>query len=219
MFNSALIRRGEVRFVLASASPRRRSILKQTLPDMEFEIRPSSAEENLDKSDYKSDPSKYAIDTARLKAKDIFEKIRTEEMVKGGKLVVIGGDTIVTYKGVIYEKPPSKEAAVSTLKALSGQTHQVYTGVVILDNLCEDGVNETSFAVGTGVTFDQLTDDLIRDYVETGEPMDKAGGYGIQARGSVLVEKIDGCYFNVEGFPVHRFAKALRKILAKADGR
>ena len=99
------------------------------------------------------------------------------------------------------------------------ETLQVYTGVVILDNLCEDGVNETSFAVGTGVTFDQLSDDLIRDYVETGEPMDKAGGYGIQARGSVLVEKIDGCYFNVEGFPVHRFAKALRKILAKADGR
>ena len=75
MFNSALIRSGEVRFVLASASPRRRSILKQTLPDMEFEIRPSLAEENLDKSDYKSDPSKYAIDTARLKAKDIFEKV------------------------------------------------------------------------------------------------------------------------------------------------
>ena len=99
------------------------------------------------------------------------------------------------------------------------ETLQVYTGVVILDNLCEDGVNETSFAVGTGVTFDQLSDDLIRDYVETGEPMDKAGGYGIQARGSVLVEKIDGCYFNVEGFPVQRFAKALRKILAKSDGR
>ena len=99
------------------------------------------------------------------------------------------------------------------------ETHQVYTGVVILDNLCGDDVNETSFAVGTGVTFDQLSDDLIRDYVETGEPMDKAGGYGIQARGSVLVEKINGCYFNVEGFPVHRFAQALRKILSKLDGR
>ena len=99
------------------------------------------------------------------------------------------------------------------------ETHQVYTGVVILENLRGDDVNETSFAVGTGVTFDQLSDDLIRDYVETGEPMDKAGGYGIQARGSVLVEKINGCYFNVEGFPVHRFAQALRKILSKLDGR
>jgi len=211
MFNGALL--GDVRLILASASPRRSDILRQTMPDASFEVRPSDVEENLDKSAYKSDPSLYVVDTARLKATDIFHKVTQEDQSR--RVVVIGADTVVTYGGVIYEKPPSKSVAESYLKTLSGKTHKVYTGVVVLNNFVEP--KETAFAEGTGVTFDTLDNDVIKSYIETGEPMDKAGGYGIQARGAALITKIDGCYFNVMGFPLHRFAKTLREIMKKVE--
>jgi len=199
----------DVRLVLASSSPRRREILQATMPGLKFEVRPSDAEENLDKKAYSADPSLFAVDTARLKANDIFDKITADQ--PSGKLVVVGADTVVAHQGVIYGKPPTKADADTYLRGFSGNTHQVYTGVVILTNFESGRRHETTFSEVTDVTFDVLDDEEIRSYVDTGEPLDKAGGYGIQA--TTWITKIHGCYFNVKGFPAHKFAKTLRAIL------
>jgi len=130
--------------------------------------------------------------------------------------VVIGSDTIVTYDGKIYGKPKDKEDAIRVLKELSGKVHSVISGVVILSNHTKDGQSqkmiEHSFHAVTKVEFDDLADDVIKAYVETGEPMDKAGGYGIQAIGGTLVKRIDGDYYNVVGFPLNMFCKAVTNI-------
>ena len=130
--------------------------------------------------------------------------------------MVIGSDTIVTYDGKIYGKPKDKEDAIRVLKELSGKVHSVISGVVILSNHTKDGPSqkmiEYSFHAVTKVEFDDLADDVIKAYVETGEPMDKAGGYGIQAIGGTLVKRIDGDYYNVVGFPLNMFCKAVTNM-------
>jgi len=211
----SLLASGQVRFVLASASPRRKDILRDTMPEIGFDIVPSTAEENLDKGHYKGRPWQYAVDTAKLKAAEVFQRLKVAADSKQN-LVVVGADTIVTYQGEIYGKPKDHDAAVRTLQTLSGNKHQVYTGVVIMMTSLSDGADDVitrEFHEKTDVEFDALEEAVIKAYVESGEPMDKAGGYGIQARGGTLVKKIDGCYFNVAGFPAHHFAKQLRSLL------
>merc|ERR1712192_189420 len=125
-------------------------------------------------------------------------------------LIVIGSDTIVTHNGQIYEKPVDTEDAVRIISTLSGSKHRVVS-VVARDT---DGqVQRASFFEGTDVEFATLSDEVIRAYVATGEPFDKAGGYGIQACGCTLVKGISGDYFNVMGFPAHRFAVELTSLL------
>ena len=195
------------RIILASASPRRREILANALPNFEIEIKPSNAEENLDKANYKANPWKYAEDTAELKAKAIMEEINFQ-----ANAIVIGTDTIVTLNNEIFEKPKDKNHAIEMLKLTSGQVQKVYSGVCILR-----GNTKLKFHECTEVTFDDLTNDVIEAYVESGEPMDKAGGYGIQAIGGTLVKSISGDYFNVVGFPLHQFCKQMVKMLT-SDG-
>ena len=115
---------------------------------------------------------------------------------------VIGADTVVVLGGRILGKPKNRQDATEMLTALSGRTHEVYTGVCIVNAEKEKGFYEC-----TKVKFCKLTEEQISSYVATGEPMDKAGGYGIQGRGCVLVEGIEGDYFNVVGFPVSRFCR------------
>ena len=115
--------------------------------------------------------------------------------------VILGADTVVAYENNILGKPKDKEDAVKMLQMLSGNTHSVYTGVTLV--LCKNGKQEKqSFFAETKVTMYSVTEEQIRAYVETGEPMDKAGAYGIQGKGAVLVEKIVGDYNNVVGLPV-----------------
>jgi len=128
--------------------------------------------------------------------------------------LIIGSDTVVYKDGVIFEKPTDKEDAIRILRELNGKSHSVFTGVVILkhDKSSCQKYSETSFHESTQVKFAENSMDVLRAYVETGEPMDKAGAYGVQGQGGALVEKIDGCYYNVEGFPYFRFTQELLKM-------
>jgi len=221
-------RLSKVSIILASGSPRRREILSTALPKLQlqrekcFHVVTSDAEEKfgLNKNDTKyggENVWKYAVDTARLKAEDVFNRATQNTIPNLNEtFMVIGSDTIVTYDGTIYGKPKDKEDAIRILKELSGKTHSVISGVVILCNHTKDGLTknkiEHQFHSVTKVQFDDLDDKVIKAYVETGEPMDKAGGYGIQALGGTLVKRIDGDYYNVVGFPLNLFCKTITNI-------
>ena len=180
---------------MASGSPRRKEILANS--GLNFEVIPSTFEENLDKSRFKDEPFRYAEETAKLKALEVFERLSKDS---DESLIVIGSDTVVTLNEKIYEKPKSPDDAVQMLSELSGSSHRVYTGVCL-----KKKDNIRIFSVGTTVNFDSLASDVIKAYVASGEPMDKAGGYGIQAKGGTLIKGVEGDYFNVMGFPLNRF--------------
>ena len=145
--------------VLASASPRRREIL--TNQGLKFLVRPSNVEEDLDKDSYQGRPFDYTVDTAALKADDVYEKISSE--CPEGSLLVIGCDTVVTYQGRIYEKPKDPEDAVRMLTSLSGSSHVVYSGVkMIWRGSQSSNMNISTFHEGTTVEVAQLTDQIIK---------------------------------------------------------
>lgn len=179
--------------ILASASPRRREML--TLMGYDFTVKPSQAEENISHCA----PGEYVSRLARVKAAAVAEE--------NPGCCVLGSDTIVYLDGEILGKPLDEEDAFHILSTLSGRTHTVFTGVAIIA-----GDKETIFYDKAEVTFKTLEPDEIRDYIATGEPMDKAGAYGIQGPATVLVEKIDGCYFTVIGLPNPKVYDALKAM-------
>ena len=145
--------------VLASASPRRREILSNQ--GLKFLVRPSNVEENLDKNNYQGRPFDYTVDTAALKADDVYEKVSSE--CPKGSLLVIGCDTVVTYQGRIYEKPKDTDDAVRMLSSLSGSSHVVYSGVKMIWRESESSErNISTFHEGTTVEVAQLTDQIIK---------------------------------------------------------
>ncbi|MFS0689866.1 Maf family protein [Sporosarcina sp. 179-K 8C2 HS] len=180
--------------ILASGSPRRQEMLRNL--GIPFEIMPSDVEEVVELVD--NDFADYVQKLAVKKAAAVSQK-RTNA-------VIIAADTIVVFAGEVYPKPSSKGQAESFLRRFSGKTHSVFTGVSILGN----GLS-TVFSEETKVTFKVLDDQLIRAYVDSGDPMDKAGGYGIQTAGALLVEKIEGDYLNVVGLPLSKLVETLRK--------
>lgn len=182
------------KIVLASASPRRRELM-QLITDS-FEIRVSDAEE---KTEDGLSPAETVCTLAQLKAAAVYNKNEDE--------IIIAADTVVAVDGNILGKPKDRSDAAEMLKELSGRKHSVYTGVCI-----KTTDTEKVFYVCSDVYFYQLTEDEINDYILTGEPDDKAGAYGIQGKGSLLVEKIDGDYFNIVGLPVSRLAKELKEL-------
>ncbi|KAK7097031.1 probable bifunctional dTTP/UTP pyrophosphatase/methyltransferase protein [Littorina saxatilis] len=201
------------RIVLASGSPRRKQILENV--GLQFEVIPSTFEETLDKSTF-SNPAEYVLETARHKTLQVAEQLSQE---KPPPDLVIGADTVVSMDGRIFEKPKDFQDAFNMLSGFSGKSHTVFTGVVLVtpEKKSEntDGVQEMKvhqFHEATEVFMAPLTPEIVKSYIETGEPMDKAGGYGIQAQGGSLVEKVHGDYFNVMGFPLCRFAKELLSL-------
>lgn len=176
--------------ILASASPRRRELLHQL--GLEFEVRISTAEEAT--SDHPSDPASYAQRLALIKAEDVATTV-----TRG---VVIGADTVVVLNNEIINKPESTEGAMAMLSRLQGRSHQVITGVALLD--VEDGHirhRDVRHEI-TEVRMRPVACHEIEAYVATGEPMDKAGAYGIQGRAAAFVEGITGDYSNVVGLPL-----------------
>ena len=165
--------------ILASASPRRRELLTQA--GFVFTVKVSDAEEIITEKE----PDKIVRELAFLKAKVV---AASEE-----DALVIGADTIVAAEGKVLGKPHSREEAFSMLSMLQGKTHQVYTGVALFTKKAEKETQKV-FAEKTEVTFYPMTEKEIWDYIDTGEPMDKAGAYGIQGRAAVYVEKICGDY-------------------------
>lgn len=188
------------RIILASASPRRRELLERA--GVNFEVIPASGEENR----ISDDPKEAVQQLARDKAVSVMHTI--EDSADG--TLVIGSDTVVVFENMILGKPHDIEDAVNTLKKLQGNTHQVYTGVSILEK--KNGVwTEHTFYESTDVTFYPVSDEEIRAYVATGEPMDKAGSYGIQGTFGIYVRGICGDYNNVVGLPVARLFYEMKK--------
>lgn len=181
--------------ILASQSPRRRELLSLITED--FRIIPAKGEEILPEG---ISPERAVILLSRQKAEEVYRKYKNE--------TIIASDTVVAIDGKILGKPCSEENAAEMLRTLSGRTHSVFTGVCVID---EQGVQH-SFAEETTVEFWELSEQLISDYIDSGEPMDKAGAYGIQGRGALLVKRIDGCYYNVMGLPVGRLMRVLGNI-------
>jgi septum formation protein len=182
--------------ILASTSPRRHELAK--VMGLDFKIVPSDYEEDMT---LKMHPKKLVQFLAHGKAQDVAKKYK--------KGIVIGVDTIVIYKNQVLGKPKDKKHAFKMLKSFSGKTQEVYSGVCLID--CKTGETIRDYEV-TIVKFRKLEDSEIKKYIATGEPLDKAGAYGIQDLSSIFIEKIDGCYFNVVGFPVYNIYKNLKKI-------
>ncbi|CAI5772187.1 bifunctional dTTP UTP pyrophosphatase methyltransferase [Podarcis lilfordi] len=198
------------RVVLASASPRRQEIL--TNAGLRFEVVPSWFKETLEKSSFAA-PFEYAVETARQKALEVANRMHLKHLRTPD--VVIGADTIVTIEEQILEKPVDKQDAYRMLSKLSGKEHSVFTGVAIVHCSSKDNQLETEvtdFYEETKVKFSALSEELLWEYIHSGEPMDKAGGYGIQALGGMLVEYVHGDFLNVVGFPLNRFCKKLAEL-------
>jgi septum formation protein len=179
------------RLILASSSPRRYELLSLTL--LPFETYPSTLEEKMDMN---LSPSQLVESLAEQKAADVFHAHPED--------VILGADTIVAFQNKRLGKPQNENEAAEMLKMLSGQTHDVYTGVCILDKN-----KKQCFSVKTSVTFYPFDEETISWYIRTKEPFDKAGSYGIQGSGSLLVEEIHGDYFNVVGLPISKVVRAL----------
>ena len=183
------------KIILASASPRRKELLETAGAD--FEICVADVDESIPEGTLPADAAQM---TARKKAIAVAQSHRDS--------IVIGADTIVVAGDRNLGKPKDKADAVAMLTMLSGDEHQVITGVCLV---CGD--KEITFAQVSKVKFYELTQAEIEAYVETGEPMDKAGAYGIQGGGCVLVEKIEGDYFNIVGLPVARVMREISKLM------
>ncbi len=184
---------GNVKLVLASASPRRAELLRNA--GIEFVVRPAHIPEQRQDSE---PPRQYAIRLAQEKARAV--------AASGPEAFVLGADTIVCADEHVLEKPSDAADAARMLRLLSGRTHQVTTAVCLVGPGMEDTATET-----TEVVMSAIADDEIQAYVASGEPMDKAGAYAIQGRASRWVTRINGCYFNVVGLPVPLVYRMLRK--------
>lgn len=191
--------------VLASRSPRRAELL--TVAGIPFEVMlPGEVEEELAGSlgGFRSHPAAYARTLAEAKAREVSQR-------NPGRLV-LGADTVVVHEGDILEKPRDPEDAVRLLERLSGEAHVVISAIALVGGPA--GSKGATTHEETGVEFLPLRSAAIRRYVETKEPMDKAGAYGIQGYGALMVRGVQGCYFNVMGLPLARLGALLKEVLA-----
>lgn len=182
------------KIILASASPRRKELL--TLAGVDFTVDVADADESLEDG---ISPDEAVKKLAEIKAKAVFEK--------HPESIVIGADTVVAVDGKILGKPKNYDEASEMLNTLSGKKHFVFTGVCIVSK-----EKTTVFCQKTAVEFYPLSQSEIDDYIESGDCFDKAGGYGIQTNGCVLVKGIEGDYFNVVGLPVAETVRALKEF-------
>ena len=186
----------KLKIVLASTSPRRKELMNGL--GIEFEV----VEPESDETSIHPDPEKKVIENAEAKARSVFDQY--------SDALVIGADTVVFLDGVFLGKPVDTDDARMMLNKLSGRTHQVFTGVAIIDTSTGSmvsGVEETL------VTFQELSEEDIAEYVAGGEPLDKAGAYGIQGAASVFVDEVNGSWSNVVGLPLELLRGFLNKIL------
>ena len=192
------------RIVLASASPRRRELLSQI--GVEFEVKPADGEERI----ISTEPSKVVEELSGQKAMFTAKALEKENGHVPEGCIVLGADTIVSYEGRILGKPSDKEDAIQMLSMLQGNTHQVYTGVTVMKEKQGSWKSHTFFEC-TDVIFYPVTREEIVEYVNSGDPMDKAGSYGIQGAWGAYVKGIHGDYNNVVGLPVARLIYETKK--------
>ncbi len=197
MKQSSFLNLNGKKLVLASTSPRRESLLRMI--GFDFEVVDSEIDEE---SEVYTIPEVHVLELAQKKA------LKVAETINSG--LIIGADTIVVLDNQILGKPRDSKQAKETLRKLSGRTHFVYTGFAIVDKTSRKMLSEFE---KTRVSFRNLEDEEIDRYVQSGSPLDKAGGYGIQDQGALFVEKIDGCFYNVMGLPVTNLYRALAKFV------
>ena len=208
------------RIILRSASPRRRELLEQI--GISFEVRVSDKEEVYHSLIPEEIVKELALSKAENVADDLREKQEQVKQISFDKknnvlldTIVIGADTIVVSDGSILGKPKDEADAVRMIRSLQGRSHKVYTGVAILDYDDEGKRKSVVHAVETEVFVNPMSDEEIREYAATGEPLDKAGAYGIQGRFAAYIERIDGDYYNVVGLPVSYVYRQLKEIAEK----
>lgn len=192
-----------MKYILASASPRRRELLART--GITFEVIPSNVEEKITKKH----PSDIVMELAHQKASDVCEKHSCPDCT------IIGADTIVVYHGEILGKPSDRQEAYDMLSMLADRTHQVYTGVSIIRVDKNSHKNTRTFYEQTDVTFYPITREDLRTYIESGDPLDKAGAYGIQGDFAIHIKEICGDYNNVVGLPLGRLYQELKNMCKK----
>jgi len=188
--------RSPIDIVIASGSPSRRGMLRR----LGFKLRmiPSSIPE---KHGFTDKPEEFATSLALTKARSVAEKLRSG--------IVIGLDTVIVHEGEILSKPTNEDDAIEMLKRLSGSTHRILTGIAIMD--IETGRQLVDYELSK-VKMRKLTEEEIRQYVSTGEPIGKVGAYAIQGAGSVLVDRLDGCYYNIAGLPISKLATMMKSF-------
>jgi septum formation protein len=184
-------------WILASASPRRKEILSRL--GLHFRVDPSGLEEP-ERNPHET-AARYAVRLACLKARKSAPKHRSA--------LILSADTIVVRGNHILMKPDSKSDARRMLQHLSGRWHEVITGICVID--CASGHEHSAFS-RTRVHFRKLTSEEIEWYLKTGEYRDKAGAYGVQGYASLFIDRIEGCYFNIVGFPVSAFERLCEKF-------
>ncbi len=184
--------------ILASESPRRKELLERM--GLDFTVRVAPIDETMDPFAH---PADEVSRVAQLKAKSVYSYCNDGD-------IIIGADTIVVCDSLVMGKPRSESEAFSMLRRLSGREHQVMTGLCVLTDHYEETVTVT-----TTLRMRPLSDEEIRAYIATGEPMDKAGAYGIQGLASMFVVGIDGDYYNVMGLPICTLSMILRKCGVK----
>ena len=191
---------GDRKLILASRSPRRAEILKREKVEFAAKIPP-----DVEGGEASSDPAQHVLSLSRRKATSVAEEVENA--------IVLGADTIVVLDGEILGKPQDRENAFSILKKLSGRKHRVYTGITLVNKY--NGKLVSDYDV-TEVKFNQLDDEKIWAYIDTKEPMDKAGAYGIQGMGGFLVESIQGSLDNVIGLPTDKLKEMLAKVVGSS---
>jgi len=186
--------------VLASASPRRKEIMDR----MGFSCRVFVAD--VEESVSESEPARMVQALASLKTDAVLSKYMQLDEAREN-FIMIGADTMVFYDGIALGKPKDEADAFRMIDMLSGKSHEVISGVSII--IKDDKLEKLSFAVSTKVTMQKLTAEQIRDYIATGEPMDKAGAYAIQGLFGIYIKEIVGDYYNVVGFPIGKIYELL----------
>ncbi len=184
-----------MKIILASASPRRQELIKMITEDIV--VNPCDCDETIKEGLVSREIAEYL---SKIKGEAVKEQFPED--------IIVSADTIVCLNDNVLGKPKSREDAFSMLRTLSGNTHSVFTGVTIIK-----GDKEKTFSQETKVTFYDLSDKEINEYIDTNECFDKAGSYGIQGKGGLLVKGIDGDYFNVVGLPVARLKRELQEFL------
>lgn len=192
----------KIKFVLASASPRRKELIGHL--KVPFEIHTL----NVPEESSEKDPVKFSLEIARLKGDAVFNQMRESHK----NLFVVSADTIVCLGNKIYGKPSGREEAKQFLKELSGKTHSVFTAVFV--NFLFNGQSDSfGFVEESRVTFNSISDALMERYLDTGDSLDKAGAYGIQGPSLTFISRVEGDYANVVGFPLSRFVGESEKFL------
>jgi septum formation protein len=210
--------RQNVRVILASASPRRKELLAKL--GVPFEVIVSDTDENIECAN----PCSLVRELALLKARDVFEKVSgcssdcpSETVARAGNessLLVIGADTVVDLGGTVLGKPKDKADAERMLRGLSGNAHQVHTGIAVIVRDASGTVTEFSDTETSTVHVDTLTDEEISSYIATGEPFDKAGSYAIQGDFAPYISSIEGDYYNIVGLPIHKLYSIIKPYIS-----